>query len=62
LKATLEKGPTDGWIIGSNEVATIKDSWSHGRCLEIEKVMRLTNGSRTIFDPLARLAGLVLSA
>src|SRR5262249_37081699 len=24
-------GPTDGWIIGSNDVATIMDSWSHGR-------------------------------
>jgi hypothetical protein len=23
LKATLEKGPTDGWIIGSNDLATI---------------------------------------
>jgi hypothetical protein len=31
LKATLEKGPTERWIIGSNDVATIIDSWSHGR-------------------------------
>jgi len=26
FKATLEKDPTDGWIIGSNDVATIMDS------------------------------------
>ncbi len=29
LKASLEKGPTQRWIIGSNEVATIKDSRSY---------------------------------
>jgi hypothetical protein len=31
LKATLEKGATERSIIGSNDVATIIDSWSHGR-------------------------------
>jgi hypothetical protein len=25
LKATLEKGPTDGWIIGSNDIAKFMD-------------------------------------
>src|SRR5206468_6677762 len=31
LKATLEKGPTERWIIGSNDVAAIIDDWSRGR-------------------------------
>jgi hypothetical protein len=30
LKATLEKGPTERWIIGSNDVAAIIDSRLHG--------------------------------
>src|SRR5215469_11168263 len=29
LKATLEKGPTERWIIGSNDVAAIIDNRSH---------------------------------
>ena len=31
LKVTLEEGPTERWIIGSNDVVTIIDSRSHGR-------------------------------
>ena len=30
MKATLEKGPTERWIIGSNDVAAIIDNRSHG--------------------------------
>src|SRR5207302_6587187 len=34
LKATLEKGPTDGWIIGSTDVGSCKHSVVHKKTVD----------------------------
>jgi hypothetical protein len=49
LKVSLEKAPMDGWNIGSNDVAAIIDTWSHGR-EPAESPLRLGSFEVALFE------------
>ena len=56
LKATLEKGPTDGWIIGSNDVGSCKTfSCSQKSCCRFALEWRPTGDRHSLFTPTALL-------